>query len=176
MNWYFHLLVQIRAIKYQRRKTRYALFTLDKKYKKQKDLAEDESDVDDEWIAQWEDESRDKEIEKAKKKFEKENEKKVADDEKPLTEDVLEERIEKINEEYDRLKGERGSTKVEAKGKKSEEALLSSIEKLDQRIKAEKFKRDDKDEGKEVSLGTRYVLRSRLTAFRGGLLTPPSLQ
>lgn len=131
---------------------------MNKKFKKQEDLAEDESDVDDEWIAQYEDESREKEIEKATKKFDKDNEKRAADGEKPLTKDVLEERIEKINEEYDRLKTERGSQKVEIKGKKSEESVLAAIEKCDQRIKNEKFKRDDKDKLKEVSLGTRCVV------------------
>lgn len=150
-------LIQIRGIKYQRRKLRYALFTMNKKYRKQKDLAEDESDIDDDWIAQYEDENREKEIEKAKKKFAKDNEKRAADGDKPLDETALEERVDKIIEEYDRLKEERGSQDVEIKGKKSEESILSSIEKLDQRIKNEKFKRDDKDKLKEVSLGTRYV-------------------
>jgi len=69
----------------------------------------------------------------------------------------LEERVDKINEEYNRLKEERGSQDVEIKGKKSEESILSSIEKLDQRIKNEKFKRDDKDKLKEVSLGTSKI-------------------
>jgi DNA topoisomerase-1 len=153
----YHISMQIRAIKYQRRKLRYGLFTMNKKYRKQEDLAEDESDIDDDWIAQYEDESREKEIEKARKKFDKDNEKRDADGEKPLEDDVLQGRIDKINEEYDRLKGERGSQDVEIKGKKSEESILNLIEKLDQRIKNEKFKREDKDKLKEVSLGTRYV-------------------
>lgn len=148
---------QIRASKYQRRKLRYALFSMNKKYKKQEDIAEDESDVDDEWIAQYEDESREKEIEKAKKKFEKDNEKRLADGEKPFTKDVLEEKIEKINEEYDRLKGERGSKNVEVKGKKTEEALLDAITKIDAKIKTEQFKRDDKEKLKEVALGTSKI-------------------
>lgn len=138
---------------------------MDKKYRKQKDLADDESDLDDDWIAQYEDESREKEVEKAKKKFGKDNEKRAADGEKPLDDTVLQDRIDKINEEYDRLEGERGSQDVEIKGKKTEESILNSIEKLDQRIKNEKFKRDDKDKLKEVSLGTRYVLAFESDGF-----------
>jgi DNA topoisomerase I len=128
---------------------------MNKKYRKQENIAEDESDVDDEWIATFEDETRERDIEKAKKKFEKDNEKKAAEGEEELKPDVLEDRIAKINEEYDRLKTERGTDKVEIKGKKTEEQILAAIEKLDTRIKTEKFKMEDKEKGKEVSLGTR---------------------
>lgn len=124
-------------------------------------MGEDESDLDDEWIATYEDESREKEVEKAKKKFEKDNEKREADGEKPHTEDVLDERIAKVHEEYDRLKEERGTGKAQVKGKKTPEQILAAIEKLDARIKTEKFKMDDREKGKEVSLGTRWAtLRS----------------
>ncbi|KAF9503767.1 hypothetical protein BS47DRAFT_1445884 [Hydnum rufescens UP504] len=126
-------------------------------YRKQENIAEDESDVDDEWIATFEDESREREIEKAKKKFEKDNEKKAAEGEEELKPDVLEDRIAKVNEEYDRLKTERGTDKVEIKGKKTEEQILAAIEKLDTRIKTEKFKMEDKEKGKEVSLGTSKI-------------------
>jgi DNA topoisomerase I len=128
---------------------------MNKKYRKQDNIAEDESDVDDEWIATFEDESREKEIEKAKKKFEKDNEKKAAEGEEELKPDVLEDRIAKINEEYDRLMTERGTDKAELKGKKTEEQIIAAIEKLDTRLKTEKFKMEDKEKGKEVSLGTR---------------------
>jgi DNA topoisomerase-1 len=131
---------------------------MDKKYRKDPAYADDESDIDDDWIAQFEDESREKEIEKAKKKFEKDNEKRKADEETPYDEDVLRGRVEKINDEYDRLKTERGTKKAEIKGKKTEEALAAAIEKIDQKIKTEKFKMEDREKGKEVSLGTRYAM------------------
>lgn len=138
---------------------RYALLNLDPKLKKKKpELAEDESDIDDEWIAQYEDESREKEIEKLRKKFEKDNEKKVAEGEEAADSSTLDSKIEKINEEYDRLKEERGTTDVEVKGKKGVEQLEAAIMKLDERIQTVKFQMVDREEGKEIALGTRYVL------------------
>jgi DNA topoisomerase I len=148
--------LQVKALKYQRRKLRYGLLSLDPKLKKKKpELAEDESDIDDEWIAQYEDESREKEIEKARKKFEKDNEKKVADGEEATDESVLDSRIEKINEEYDRLKEERGTMDAEIKGKKGAEQIEAAIAKLDERIQTVKFQMVDREEGKEIALGTR---------------------
>lgn len=97
-------------------KLRHGLFALDPKAKrKHKNLTEDESDIDDEWVAKYEDESREKEIEKAQKKWEKDNEKLEADGKEAHDEDVLDARITKINEEYDRLKEERGTEKAELK-------------------------------------------------------------
>lgn len=148
---------QIRAIKYQRRKHRYALLAMNKAHKKNPQYAEDESDIDDEWIAEYEDESREKEIEKATKKWEKDNEKAKADEEKPVEKDVLQGKIDKINDEYDRLKTERGTKTAEVKGNKTDEQIMATIEKLDERIKIAKFKRLDKDNLKEVSLGTSKI-------------------
>ena len=148
---------QIRAIKYQRRRHRHTLLAMNKALKKNPQYAEDESDIDDEWIAEYEDESREKEIEKATKKWEKDNEKAKADGEKPIEKDVLQEKIDQINDEYDRLKTERGIKTAEAKGSKTEEQIMATIEKLDERIKIAKFKRLDKDNLKEVSLGTSKI-------------------
>ncbi len=130
---------------------------MNKAHKKVPQYVEDESDLDDEWIIEYEDESREKEIEKATKKWEKDNEKAKADGEKPIEQEILQEKIAKINEEYDRLKTERGTTTAELKGNKTEEQIMASIEKLDERIKVAKFKRTDKDNLKEVSLGTSKI-------------------
>ena len=138
-------------------KLRHALFNLDSKYKKNRKYAEDESDIDDEWIASFEDSQREKEIEKAKKKFAKDNEKLAADGEEPQKESVLEERIERIEADYKQLISERG-TKKTTKGKgKTAEKIEELIEKLDERIKTHKLQMIDREEGKEVALGTRCV-------------------
>jgi DNA topoisomerase-1 len=148
--------LQIRALKYQRRKLRLGLLTTNPKLKKKHDvLAEEESDIDDEWIEKYEDETKDKDIEKAKKKFEKDNEKRAAEDEELLDQEVLDKKVEDINEEYERVKAERGTGKAELTGKRSEEALIAAVEKLDDRIKTAKLQMVDRDKGKEVSLTTR---------------------
>ncbi|KZT57719.1 hypothetical protein CALCODRAFT_469305 [Calocera cornea HHB12733] len=146
---------KLRALKYQRRKLRYALLTQEPQLKKKrKELVEEESDLDDEWIATHEDELRKKEIEKTEKKFEKEKEKAAAEGEEEPKASVLNDRIAAINEEYDRLKKERGSKNVELKSAKSAEKIEEALEKLDERIKNFRYQITDKDEGKEVSLTT----------------------
>ncbi|KDQ21875.1 hypothetical protein BOTBODRAFT_50413 [Botryobasidium botryosum FD-172 SS1] len=149
---------KIRALKYQRMKLRHGLFALDPKLKKKrKNLAEDESDIDDEWIVKYEDETRAKEIEKAQKKWEKDNEKLEAEGKDTLDESVVEAKISKINDEYDRLKEERGTGQAEVKGKKTEENILTNIAKLDERIHTMKIQMVDREEGKEVALGTSKI-------------------
>ncbi|EJU04243.1 topoisomerase I [Dacryopinax primogenitus] len=146
---------ELRALKYQRRKLRLALLTQEPQLKKKKkELLEEESDLDDEWIANHEDELRKKDIEKAEKKFEKEKEKAAADGEDEPKASVLEGRLETINEEYDRLKKERGTKTAELKTAKSSEKIEEAIEKLDERIKNFRYQMTDREEGKEVSLTT----------------------
>lgn len=137
-------------------KLRHSLFTADKKYKKKMpELDELESDLDDEFIERWEDAKRKEEIEKARKKFEKDNEKRVEKGEKEEKESVLEDKIQDINAEYDRLAEERGTEEALVSKGRTPEKILDAIAKLDEKIKMFKFKMQDKEEGKEVSLGTR---------------------
>ena len=147
-------------------KMRHVLFELDPKYKKKKEYKEDESDIDDDWIAQHEDTLKEKEIEKAKKKFAKDNEKLETEGERPKPESELNGRIEEIEEEFKRLFKERGTKKATLKRAKPVEKVEEAIAKLTERIKTHKLQMVDRDEGKEVSLGTskinyldpRYVL------------------
>ena len=155
------------GLKYDRMKLRHALFNLDSKYKKDKKYSAMESDIDDDFVESWEDECKATDIEKAEKKFAKENEK-LAEEGKPAQSDkVLKERIKDIEDKYKALKKERGTGKADP-GKKTEEKIKDNIEKLDQRIKQTKLQITDKDAGKEIALGTRWVVRllssfSRLT-------------
>jgi hypothetical protein len=64
-------LSQVRALKYQRMKLRHQLHHLEPKTKKKGKYAEDESDLEDEWIESHEEELQLKAVEAAKKKFEK---------------------------------------------------------------------------------------------------------
>src|ERR1700709_688684 len=93
-------------------KLRHALFTVDSKYKKNKKYVDDESDLEDDWVASYEEELKAKEIDKVHKKFAKENEKFEEEGKKPQKESVLEERVQAIEEEFEKLAKERGTKKA----------------------------------------------------------------
>ncbi|KAJ4483382.1 DNA topoisomerase I [Lentinula aciculospora] len=155
-----------KGLKYDRMKLRRGLFSMDSKYKKVDKYQEDESDLDDDWIVEYEEQLKSKEIEKAEKKFAKENEKLTEDDLQPQPDSVLEARIQHIEEEFKTLAKERGKTTVAVKGNKTPEKLMESIDKLTDRIKSFKLQMVDRDEGKEVALGTSKInyLDPRITA------------
>lgn len=148
-------------------KLRHALFKIEPKKKKVPEYADLESDLDDDFIERWENAVQEKEVEKARKKFTKENETLEADGKKPQKEDVLEERIEEIKEEFKRLAKERGTNKADLKRARPVERIEEQIAALDEKIKNFKIQMGDKEEGKQVALGTRYVVAGR----RGCLLT-----
>ncbi|EJD03354.1 uncharacterized protein FOMMEDRAFT_20466 [Fomitiporia mediterranea MF3/22] len=148
---------KLRAIKYERMKMRHILFDMDPKFKKKKDYKDDESDIDDEWITQHEESLKEKEVEKAKKKFAKDNEKAEAEGEKPKPESELQERIKDIEDEFKRLEKERGTGKASLKRARPVEKIEEAIEKLTERIKTHKLQMVDREEGKEVALGTSKI-------------------
>ncbi|CAK5265750.1 unnamed protein product [Mycena citricolor] len=146
-----------RALKYERMKLRHALFKIDKKFKKHAEYKEEESDIDDEWIIKHEETTQAIQIEKAEKKFAKENEKLEEDGKEPQDDSVLEKRIAEIKEEFEALAEERGTKLHEPKKARPADKIEEAIIKLTERIKASKLQLDDKDEGKEVALGTRIT-------------------
>lgn len=139
-------------------KLRHALFTLDSKYKKHEKYVDDESDMDDDWIANYEEELKIKEIDKATRKFTKDNEKFEEDGKKPQNDSVLQERIQVIEEEFEKLAKERGTKKSSLKRERSADKIEEAIDKLSDKIKTFKLQIDDRDAGKEVALGTRWVV------------------
>lgn len=138
-------------------KLRHVLFDSDPKFKKKKKYANDESDVDDDWIVSHEEQLKAKEIEKAEKKFAKENEKLVEDGKKPLKDTVLTDKIKDIEDDFKKLAKERGTAKATLKRERTTEKLEEAIDKLDDKIKTFKLQMEDRDAGKEVALGTRLV-------------------
>lgn len=141
-------------------KLRHILFGIDKKYKKNKMYAEDESDIDEEAVVEIEEKMKEKEKEKVEKKFAKENEKLIADDKKPQDDSVLQERLEEIDAEFERLEKERGTGKASLKREKPAEKVEEAINKLDERINTAKLQMVDREAGKEIALGTRSVYPS----------------
>ncbi|KAJ7497336.1 DNA topoisomerase I [Mycena latifolia] len=155
-----------RGLKYDRMKLRHVLFKMDKKFRKDEEYRDDESDIDDDWIVSHEESLKAKEIEKAEKKFAKENEKLVEEGEKAQKDTVLQERIADIEADFEALAQERGTEQAELKREKPVEKIREAIMKLTDKIKAFKLQIIDRDEGKEVALGTSKInyLDPRITA------------
>ncbi|KAJ7045558.1 DNA topoisomerase I [Mycena alexandri] len=155
-----------RGFKYDRMKLRHALFKIDKKFRKKQQYIDDESDIDDEWIVTHEETMKARDIEKAEKKFVKENEKLVEAGKTEQKPSVLKDRIAEIEKDYAALAKERGTEKAELKRDRPAEKIEEAIEKLDEKIKAHKLQIIDRDEGKEVALGTSKInyLDPRITA------------
>ena len=138
-------------------KLRHALFVADAKYKKQKKYAEDESDLDEDAVAEHEEQCKAREIEKAEKKFAKENEKLVEEGKPAQDKDVLSSRLSAIEDEFARLEKERGTNKAALKRDKPSEKLVEAIDRLEEKIKAFKLQMVDREAGKEVALGTSKI-------------------
>ncbi|KIJ67819.1 hypothetical protein HYDPIDRAFT_107329 [Hydnomerulius pinastri MD-312] len=157
---------RLRAFKYDRMKLRHVLFNLDPKYQKKKLYAEDESDMDDDWIEEHEDSLKKKDIEKAEKKFAKDNEKLVEEGGNPQDDSVLKDRVVAIEADYKKLAKERGTRKAILKRDRPVEKIEEAIQKLDEKIKTFKLQMDDREAGKEVALGTSKInyLDPRITA------------
>ncbi|KAJ7579162.1 hypothetical protein C8J56DRAFT_964969 [Mycena floridula] len=158
--------LRYKGFKYDRMKLRHVLFGIDPAFKKQPKYADDESDMDDDFVATYEDQLKLKEIEKAQKKFAKENEKLLADLKPVQGADVLAVRLENIEDDFKRLKRERGTGKATLKRDKPPEKIEEAIQKMSDKIKAFKLQIEDRDEGKEVALGTSKInyLDPRITA------------
>ncbi|KAG5648478.1 hypothetical protein DXG03_003089 [Asterophora parasitica] len=146
-----------RALKYERMKLRHALFAVDTKYKKNKKYKDDESDVDDDFIASYEDDLKEREVEKAQKRFAKDNEKLVEDGKSPQADSVLQERIRIIKAEFETLAEERGTKEATLKKSRTAAQLEDAIDKLDGKIKGFALQIEDRDAGKEVALGTSKI-------------------
>jgi DNA topoisomerase-1 len=136
-------------------KLRHVLFNEDAKYKKNKKYTNDESDIDDDWVAEHEDSMKAKEVEKAEKKFAKDNEKLVEEGGKPMKDKELQEKLAIIKEDFKRLKMERGTNKAKLKRDRPPAKVEEAIDKLDEKIKTFKLQIEDREAGKEVALGTR---------------------
>ncbi|KAJ7084426.1 DNA topoisomerase I [Mycena belliarum] len=155
-----------RGLKYDRMKLRHVLFKMDKEYRKNAEYADDESDIDDDWIVTHEEALKAKEIEKAERKFAKENEKLQEEGKDLLQDSELRERIAEIESEFKALAEERGTQEAELKKERPEDKVVEAISKLTEKIKAFKLQMIDRDEGKEVALGTSKInyLDPRITA------------
>ncbi|KAG9296437.1 hypothetical protein G9A89_015029 [Geosiphon pyriformis] len=149
---------KIRALKYQRMKLKRAILTQEPKLKsKRPDLLQEESDLENEWILQYEKQLMEKEREKARAKFEKDNEKLIAEKQKPKPEKELKAILQEIDRKEKELAKELKTRKVELKRGQTIEKINEQLKKINEKIIAAKLMQADKEKNKETALGTSKI-------------------
>lgn len=152
---------RIKGLKYQKWRIKQMMIDIDPKIKKKRgaEYFELEEDLDQEWILEHQAFLVEEQRQKIEKKFAKENEKLVAEGEKEMKSKDLEERLQETDELAEKFKKENKTGKVEAEGKgPTIEKYEANIAKLDQRINAMIFQVEDKENNKEVALGTSKIV------------------
>ena len=152
---------RIKGLKYQKWRVKQMMLDVDPKIKKKlgADFFELDEDLDQAWILEHQNFLVEEQRQKIEKKFNKENEKLKAEGEKGMKHKELEERLEVTDDLAKKFKSENKKGKVEAEGKgPTIEKYQSNLEKLDQRINNMLMQRKDKDNNKEVALGTSKIV------------------
>jgi DNA topoisomerase-1 len=137
------------------------MLDLDPSLKKRKGASffEIDEDLTMEWIKDHQTYLLEEQTQKIKKKFEKDNEKRVADGEKEMKVPELHERLEPVKEMEKKFAKENKTGKVEVEGKgPTVEKIEAAIVKLDQRVETMSLQAQDKEDNKEVALGTSKIV------------------
>lgn len=123
-----------------------------------------DEDLDKEWIKEHQAFLIEEQTQKINKKFEKDNEKRVADGEKEMKASELNERLEVVKDMEKKFNKENKTGKVEVEGRgPTVEKIEANITKIDQRVDTMSIQAQDKEDNKEVALGTsKIVSQSRL--------------
>lgn len=156
---------KINGLRFQQYRIKHMMLDLEPKLKKKKgaDFFALPEGLDDEWVASHHEALVEEQKQKIQKKFDKDNEKRVAEGEKGMKASELKERMQVATDLEKKLKQERKTGKVEAEGKgPTVEKYEQQIEKLDQRIATMKTQAEDRDNNKEVALGTSKIVSSLL--------------
>ncbi|KAF2736602.1 hypothetical protein EJ04DRAFT_510908 [Polyplosphaeria fusca] len=151
---------KINGLRYQGWRLKQMMLDVDPKMKKKRgsEYFQRDEDLTDEWVKQHQDALVDEQRQKIRKKFEKDNEKLKAEGQKEMKAKELDERMDVVNDMEKKFKKENKTGKVEAEGKgPSVEKLDTNLDKLNQRIETMKIQKDDKEENKEVALGTSKI-------------------
>ena len=152
---------RLKGLKYQQWRTKQMMLDLDPKQKKKKgaEYFELPDDLDEEWILEHQAYLVEEQKTKITKKFEKENEKLKADGEKEMKHKELEERLVAAKDLEKKYKKENKSKKVEAEGKGvSVEKLEDRVKTFDNRVATMSVQAEDKENNKEVALGTSKIV------------------
>ncbi|EME43890.1 hypothetical protein DOTSEDRAFT_71635 [Dothistroma septosporum NZE10] len=151
---------KMNALRYQQYRVKHMMLDVDPKQKKKRgaDYFELPEGLDKEWQGTHHKALVEEQRTKIQKKFDKENEKLEAEGDKPMKAKELEDRMEPVKELEAKLKKELKSGKVEAEGKSaSVEKYEKDLEKLDTRIATMQTQAEDRDNNKEVALGTSKI-------------------
>ena len=118
-----------------------------------------DDDIDKDWIKEHQEFLLEEQRQKIQKKFERDNEKLAAEGEKEMKPKELEERLSSVKDLEKKYDQESKTGKVEAEGRSpSVDKLEASIEKIEQRIDTISVQAQDKEDNKEVSLGTSKIV------------------
>lgn len=118
-----------------------------------------DEDIDQEWVKEHQAFLVEEQRQKITKKFEKDNEKLAADGEREMKANELESRLQAAKDLEKKFNQENKTGKVEADGKgPTVERLDAAIAKIDQRIETMTVQAQDKEDNKEVALGTSKIV------------------
>ncbi|KAJ5278607.1 DNA topoisomerase 1 [Penicillium angulare] len=151
---------RIKGMRYQKWRFKQQMLDLEPTLKKKKGALffERDEDLTLDWIKEHQNFLLEEQTQKIKKKFEKDNEKRVADGEKEMKTSELNERLDTVKDMEKKFNKENKSGKVEAEGKgPTVEKLEAAIIKLDQRVETMSVQAQDKEDNKEVALGTSKI-------------------
>ncbi|KAK5401575.1 DNA topoisomerase 1 [Exophiala xenobiotica] len=151
---------KLKGVKYQQWRIKQMMLDLDPKIKKKKgaEYFELTDDLDEAWIQEHQTYLVEEQKIKITKKFEKENEKLKEEGQKQMKHSELEERLQAVKDLEKKFKKENKTKKVEAEGKSpSIEKLEENIKKLDARIANMEIQAEDRENNKEVALGTSKI-------------------
>ncbi|OAG40058.1 hypothetical protein AYO21_05739 [Fonsecaea monophora] len=151
---------RIKGLKYQQWRVKQMMLDIDSKIKKKKgaEYFELPDDLDEAWIQEHQAFLLEEQKMKITKKFEKDNEKLKAEGEKEMKPKELEERLKAVKEMEKRFQKENKTKKVEPEGKSPTiEKLEEQVKKFDARIATMSVQAEDKENNKEVALGTSKI-------------------
>lgn len=154
---------KINGLRYQQWRVKQMMLDIDPKQKKKRgaEYFERPEDLDDDWVKSHQAAEVEEKRKAIQKKFEKENEKLDAENKKKMKDSELKERMQPADELEKKYKKENKSGKVEAEGKApSVEKLDANLVKLEERINTMKLQLEDKEDNKEVALGTSKIVSS----------------
>lgn len=165
---------RIKGVRYQQWRIKQMMLDLDPKLKKKKGAVYFElpDDLDEDWIHEHQAFLVEEQKSKIIKKFEKDNEKLRAEGEKEMKQKELEERLEPAVELEKKFKKENKTKKVEAEGKgPTIEKLEAKLAQQEQRLTTMNLQAEDKENNKEVALGTSKIVSADLATSHLLMLT-----
>jgi type II secretory pathway component GspD/PulD (secretin) len=144
------------------------MLDLDSSIKKKKGAKyfELDEDLDQDWIKEHQEFLVEEQRQKIIKKFEKENEKLAAEGGTEMKAKELDERLSVLKDLQKKFQKENKTRKVEVEGKgQTIEKLENNITKLEQRIENMSLQAEDKENNKEVALGTSKIVSLHQCGF-----------